>query len=68
MEILQSPFVIPLAAFLTVVAIVVVDSVKKLRERELDAGRDLRVREMEHQQRMEELEAACQRERPPAGA
>ena len=47
MELLQSPFVIPLGAFVTVVAVVIVESVKKLREKELEVQRELRLREMD---------------------
>jgi len=66
MELLQSPFIVSLAALATVVAVLIVESVKKLREKELEAQRELRVREMEHQQRMKELELARERERPRA--
>jgi len=67
MELLQSPFVVPLGAFVTVVAVVIVESLKKLREKELEALRELRVREMEHQQRMRELALASERERTRSG-
>ncbi len=63
MEFLQNPFIVTLGAFVTVVAIIIVESVKKLREKELDAHRELRVREMEHQWRMKELEVAGERSR-----
>jgi len=63
MELLQSPFVIPLGAFVTVVAVVIVESVKTLRERELQVRRELRLREMEHQQRLKELDVAFERAR-----
>lgn len=62
MEIFQNPMIVPLGALLMVVAVVIVDCVKKLRERELEAQRELRLREMEHQQRMRELEVAFARE------
>ncbi len=68
MEILQNPFIVPLGAFVTVVAIVIVESLRRLRENELDAQRELRLREMEHQQRMKELDAALERERTRARA
>jgi len=61
MEILQNPVIVPLGALLMVVAVVIVDCVKKLRERELEAQCELRLREMEHQQRMRELEVAVER-------
>ena len=62
MEILQNPVIVPLGALLMVVAVVIVDCVKKLRERELEAQCELRLREMEHEQRMRELEVAVERE------
>jgi len=62
MEILQNPVIVPLGALVMVVAVVIVDCVKKLRERELEAQREIRLREMEHQQRMRELEVAFERE------
>jgi len=66
MEFLQNPLIVPLGGFVMVVAVVIVDSVRKLRERELEAQRELRVREMEHQRRMKELEVAFERERTRA--
>jgi hypothetical protein len=63
MELLQNPLIVSLGAFVTVVAVVIVDCVKKLREKELDAQRELRVREMEHLQRMRELEVAFESQR-----
>jgi hydrogenase-4 membrane subunit HyfE len=68
MELLQSPFIIPLGAFVTVIAVVVVESLKKLREKELEAQRELRLREMEHLQRMKELDVAFERDRTRARA
>ena len=62
MEILQNPVIVPLGAFLMVVAVVIADCVKKLREKELEAQCQLRLREMEHQQRLRELELAVERE------
>ena len=61
MEFLQNPSIVSLGAFITVIAVVVVESFKRLREKELEAHRELRIRELEHQQRMKELEAACAR-------
>jgi hypothetical protein len=62
MEILQNPVIVPLGALLMVAVVVIVDCVKKLRERELEARCELRLREMEHERRMRELEAAFERE------
>jgi hypothetical protein len=50
------------------VPVVIVESLKKLREEGLEALRELRVREMEHHERARELEVAFQRERARAGA
>ena len=54
--------IVPLAAFLMVVAVVIVDCVEKLREKELEAQCQLRLLEMEHLQRMRELDVAVERE------
>ncbi len=56
MEILQNPVLVPLGAFAMVVAVVIVDCVERLRERELKAQCELRLREMDHERRMRELE------------
>ena len=56
MEILQNPLIVPLGALGMVVAVVIVDCVKTLRERELEAQFELRLREMEHERRMRELQ------------
>ena len=50
------PFVVPLGAFIMVVLIVGIRSMGRTRERELEAHRDLRMREMEHERRLKELE------------
>lgn len=62
-ELLQSPVVVPLGAFVTAIVIVIVEGVKRLREREVEIQRELRVCEMEHLQRMRELDAALEGER-----
>lgn len=48
--------VVPLGAFLMVIIIVATVSFRKMRERELLAHQDLRMREMEHERRLKELE------------
>ncbi len=58
MEFLQNPLIIPLGAFITVIVVVMVESLRKLREDELEMQRALRLREMEHQRHMKELEVA----------
>ena len=40
--------VVPLGAFVMVIIIVAVTSMKKMRERELQAHQELRLREMDH--------------------
>lgn len=47
---------VPLGAFVMVIIIIAINSMRKMRERELQAHQDLRVREMEHDRRMKELE------------
>jgi hypothetical protein len=47
---------VPLAAFVMVIAIVAIQSMRKTREGELRAHQDLRTREMEHERKMKELE------------
>jgi hypothetical protein len=47
---------IPLGAFAMAIIIVAISSFRKMRERELQAHQDLRMREMEHERRLKELE------------
>ena len=54
MGILMHPFIIPLGAFVMVVAIVSI--VMRHKERELGIERDLRIREMEHAKKMKEMD------------
>jgi hypothetical protein len=51
-----SPFVVPLGAFGMVVLIVAIASMKKMREKELEAHQQLRTQEMEHERKMKELD------------
>jgi hypothetical protein len=55
-NILTNPFIIPLGAFLMVIFIVGITSMRKMRERELQAHQELRIREMEHERKMKELD------------
>ncbi len=48
--------VVPIGSFLMVIIIVATVSFRKMRERELQAHQDLRMREMEHERRLKELE------------
>ncbi|MBZ5515106.1 MAG: hypothetical protein LAN62_09760 [Acidobacteriia bacterium] len=50
------PLFIPVAAFAMVVLIVAIKSFGKMREKELEAHRELRARELEHERKMKELE------------
>jgi hypothetical protein len=54
--ILNNPFIIPLGAFLMVIFIVAITSMKRMRERELQAHQELRIREMEHERKLKEME------------
>lgn len=56
MHAFDSPFVVPLGAFVMVVIIVAITSMKKLRERELEAHQQLRTQEMEHERKLKELD------------
>lgn len=47
---------VPLGAFVMVIAIVAIGTMRKTRERELEAHRELRTREMEHERTMKQLE------------
>jgi hypothetical protein len=56
MGILHNPFIIPLGAFLMVVIIVAIAQFGKMREKELQAHQELRLREMEHERKLKEME------------
>jgi len=51
-----SPFVVPLGAFVMVVIIVAIGSMKKMREKELEAHQRLRTQEMEHERKLKEMD------------
>jgi hypothetical protein len=51
-----SPFVVPLGVFAMIVLIVAIGSMRKMREKELEAHQQLRQQEMEHERKMKELE------------
>ena len=55
-SILNNPFIIPLGAFLMVIFIVAIVSMRRMREHELQAHPELRIREMEHERKMREFE------------
>jgi hypothetical protein len=56
MHMLGSPFVVPLGVFVMVVLIVAINSMRKMREKELEAHQQLRTQEMEHERKLKELE------------
>lgn len=56
MHILDNPFMIPLGAFLMVILIVAIVSFRNMREKELMAHQELRMREMEHERKLKEME------------
>jgi hypothetical protein len=47
---------IPLGAFVMAIIIVAIINFRKMRERELQAHQDLRMREMEHDRQLKQLE------------
>jgi len=57
----MSPLVIPLAVFAMVVLIVAIAKLTKIRNLEVDFHQRLHLEEMEHQQKMQELELQLQR-------
>ena len=48
--------IVPLGLFAMIVLIVAISSMKKMREKELEAHQQLRTQEMEHERRMKELD------------
>jgi len=58
---MDSPLIIPLAAFALVVVIVAIVHLMKIRDVEIDSLQRLHVEEMEHQRRMRELELELER-------
>jgi len=58
---MDSPFVIVLAGFALVAIIVAIVELVKIREREMEVHQRLRLQEMEHQQKMRELDQELER-------
>jgi len=56
-----SPTMVPLALFLMVVVIVALTQVVKLRDKEIAVQRQLHAATLEHQRKMEELQAELER-------
>ena len=48
--------IVPLGLFAMIVLIVAIGSMKKMREKELEAHQQLRTQEMEHERKMKELD------------
>ena len=55
-HVLNNPFIVPLGAFVKVIFIVAIVSLRKMRERELQAHQELRIREMEHERKLKEMD------------
>jgi len=55
-HLLQNGLIVPLGAFVMVIFIVAIVSMRKMREHELQAHQELRIREMEHERKMKELD------------
>lgn len=60
---MDSPVIIPLAAFALVVVIVAIVHLMKIRDVEIDSLQRLRIEEMEHQGKMRELNLELERVR-----
>jgi len=58
---MDSPIIIPLAAFALVVVIVAIVNLMKIRDLEIDSYQRLRSEEMEHQRKMRELDLELER-------
>jgi len=56
LELIHSPYIVPLGAFAMVAIIVSVTAWSKARQKELDMEHDLRLQQMEHERRLKELE------------
>jgi type II secretory pathway component PulM len=61
------PFLIPIAGMAMVVAIIGIVFWYKAREKELQFHQDLRLREMEHQKRMKEIELEIEKLKAAGG-
>jgi Tfp pilus assembly protein PilV len=55
-SILTNPIFIPLGLFVMVIFIVGITAMRKMRERELQAHQELRIREMEHERKLKEMD------------
>jgi hypothetical protein len=57
---MDSPVIIPLAAFALVVVLVAIVHLMKIRDLEIETHQRLRIEEMEHQRKMRELDLQLQ--------
>jgi hypothetical protein len=64
---MDSPFIIPLAAFVMVVIIVAIVHLMKIRDLEVETQQRLLAEEMEHQRKMRELELDLERVKRGSG-
>lgn len=55
-DFLFSPFIVPTVAILAGVAFIGTSAWRKVREKEMLLDQELRLKEMEHQQKMKEME------------
>lgn len=53
---MDSPFIIPLAAFALVVLIIAIVHFAKIRDQEIDVHQRLRIEELDHARKMKDLE------------
>ncbi len=58
---MDSPFLIPLAAFAAVALIVAIIQLAKMRDKEIEVHQELYHEEMDHQRKMKELEIELER-------
>lgn len=50
------PFIVPVGLFAMIVLIVAINSMRTMREKELEAHQQLRQQEMEHERKMKEMD------------
>jgi hypothetical protein len=60
---MDTPLLVPLGAFVTVVLIVAIVTLTKLRDKEMDIRQGLHLEELEHRRKMKELEDQLERVR-----
>ena len=66
-EILHSPFVVPLGAFVVAIAYYGFITWRKVSEREMAHEREMRQMEMEHEQKIKALDLEIARAKEPKG-